>query len=80
LSRFEGRFQADGQVGDPEVATLLGRLHEVSQAASAAERQEAIVCLLSASDGWRRASKRLRGTFARPITGDPLKTPKGGKE
>lgn len=80
LSRFEGKFLADGRIADPEVAALLGRLGEVTRAASEAERQEAIVCFLSASDGWRNASKRLRGTFARQMTGDKLKSPEGGKE
>lgn len=62
LSRFEGDFAAAGGAGlnNGELLDLLAAFSELQ----GRERQEAIACYLSASEGWHEAMKALRGTFA----------------
>ena len=62
LSRFEGDFSAAGDAS-LSTAELLSLLSE-SSGLSSRERQEAIACYLSASEGWDEALKALRGAFA----------------
>ena len=49
-----------------ELLNLLG----TNTAISGRERQEAIACYLSASEGWDEALKILRGEFACDVTQD----------
>lgn len=62
MSRFEGDFSAAGEasLSTAELLTLLG----ANTALTDRERQEAIACFLSASEGWDQAIKTLRGAFA----------------
>ena len=62
MSRFEGDFGAAGQapLSRGELLDLLA----ASTAIPREERQQAIACYLSASDGWHEALKALRGAFA----------------
>ena len=62
LSRFEGDFSAAGDAS-LSTAELLSLLSE-SSGLTSRERQEAIACYLSASEGWHDALKTLRGAFA----------------
>jgi hypothetical protein len=70
VSREEKEFVANGEVSEPDLATLLERLAELSTCPDEA-RQEAIVCLLSGSEGWREAADRLSGAFAAARLGRP---------
>ncbi len=62
MSRFEGDFSAasDASLSTAELLTLLG----ANTALTDRQRQEAIACYLSASEGWDQALKTLRGAFA----------------
>ena len=61
MSRFEGDFAAAAApLGNGELNDLLASF----AALQGRERQEAIACYLSASEGWDEAMKRLRGAFA----------------
>ena len=62
MARHEGDFQAAAETS-LDMGELLRAL-ERADSAAARERQEAIACLLSASEGWRDAAERLRGAFA----------------
>ena len=62
MARHEGEFEAAA-----ETSLDMGELFRaLSRAESAGdrERQAAIACLLSASEGWRAAATRLGGAFA----------------
>jgi hypothetical protein len=62
LARHEGEFEAAA-----ETSLEMGELLRALQSAESAgdrERQAAIACLLSASEGWRDACRRLGGAFA----------------
>jgi len=61
LSRFEGEFQpaGDGSIELPELLRVLA-----DAALPERQRQAAIACYLSASDGWRDAGQLLGGAFA----------------
>jgi hypothetical protein len=70
LSRFEGPFVADAKafITDAEAAehdldTLLDRLAQSVGYGGEADRRQALVCVLSASHGWRKASNMLSGNF-----------------
>lgn len=63
LARYDGELKAVRQAPEEELPLLLSLL-ESSVFSTANERQQAIVCLLSASDGWRDAAQRLSGAFA----------------
>ena len=62
MARHEGRLQAEREATGADMRLLLGPA--AVALASAAERQEAIVCLLSASEGWHDACSRAGGAFA----------------
>jgi hypothetical protein len=62
LARHEGEFEAAAETS-LEMGELL-RVLAHAESASLRERQQAIACLLSASEGWREAAERLRGAFA----------------
>ncbi len=62
MSRFEGDFSAAGQA-PPSTSELLDLL-AASSAMPSEQRQQAIACYLSASEGWHEALKALRGAFA----------------
>ena len=62
MARHEGEFKAAAETS-LEMEELLRALRR-DDSASDRERQAAIACLLSASEGWRDAVGRLRGAFA----------------
>ena len=62
MARHEGEFKAAAETS-LEMEELLRALAR-ADSASERERQAAIACLLSASEGWREAAERLRGAFA----------------
>jgi hypothetical protein len=62
LARFDGNFEAAGEA-KLDVDELLSALTGASGRARK-ERQEAIACFLSASEGWKDAKEALNGTFA----------------
>jgi hypothetical protein len=62
LARHEGEFEAAAETS-LEMEELLRSLRR-ADSASERERQAAIACLLSASEGWRDAVERLGGAFA----------------
>jgi hypothetical protein len=73
LARHEGDFEAVAETS-LEMGELLRAL-ESTESAAERERQAAIACLLSASEGWRDAVGQLGGAFAevvrqRGLTGD----------
>jgi hypothetical protein len=63
LSRFEGKFQGEA-AQSLDVSLLLAELAGQQSQLSDRDRQTAIACYLSASEGWRSASQRLGGAFA----------------
>ena len=63
LSRYEGKFQ--GEAAETlDVSRLISELSGQQSQLSDRDRQIAIACYLSASEGWRNASQRLGGAFA----------------
>ena len=62
MARFDGNLKAAGEA-KLDVDELLSVLSS-SSGAGQRERQEAIACFLSASEGWRDAKSRLKGAFA----------------
>ena len=62
MARHEGEFEAAAETS-LDMAELLQALRQ-SGSADSRERQAAIACLLSASEGWRKAAKQLGGAFA----------------
>ena len=62
MARHEGDFKAAAETS-LEMGELLRAL-EATESADDRERQAAIACLLSASEGWRKAAQRLGGAFA----------------
>ena len=62
MARHEGEFEAAAETS-LEMEELLRALRH-GDSASERERQAAIACLLSASEGWRDAVARLGGAFA----------------
>jgi len=66
LARHEGEFQAAAETS-LELDELLRALQSAESAADR-DRQAAIACLLSASEGWREAVVRLSGAFAEGAT------------
>jgi hypothetical protein len=63
LSRYEGKFQGEAAVS-LDVSLLLAELAGQQSQLNDRDRQAAIACYLSASEGWRNASQRLGGAFA----------------
>ena len=62
MARHEGEFEAAAETS-LEMGELLRALQS-AESANDRERQAAIACLLSASEGWRDACRRLGGAFA----------------
>ncbi len=62
MARHEGEFEAAAETS-LELEELLRAL-ESAESAADRDRQAAIACLLSASEGWREAVDRLGGAFA----------------
>ena len=62
MARHEGEFKAAAETSleTEELVRALSR----AESAGDRERQAAIACLLSASEGWRKAATRLGGAFA----------------
>ena len=65
MARHEGEFEAAAETS-LEMGELLRALARTESAADR-ERQAAIACLLSASEGWRDAVDRLGGAFAEVV-------------
>ena len=65
MARHESniRASAEGPLSLNELLALLGE----GKAEAERERQDAIACYLSASEGWRDAKGRLKGTFASAV-------------
>jgi hypothetical protein len=62
LARFDGNLEAAGEA-KLDADELLSALAK-SARGEGSERQDAIACLLSASEGWREAREVLNGAFA----------------
>ena len=62
MARHEGDFKAAAETS-LEMGELLRALAR-ADSATARDRQAAIACLLSASEGWQEAVERLGGAFA----------------
>ena len=63
LSRYEGKFRGEA-AASLDVSRLISELAGQQAQLNARDRQAAIACYLSASEGWRSASQRLGGAFA----------------
>jgi hypothetical protein len=61
LSRFDGELTAVGEASLDMIELLVALSGRPS---ADQERQSAIACFLSASEGWRDAKEALDGTFA----------------
>lgn len=67
LSRYDGRFDAAEQ--EPiDASELVAAL----EARSSRDRQEAIACFLSGSEGWKEALALLGGAFAPDRSGETV--------
>ena len=75
MARHEGDFEAVAETS-LEIGELLRAL-ERPESVTDRERQAAIACLLSASEGWRDAVEQLGGAFAEVVRQRGLT---GGKE
>ncbi len=62
MARFDGNFKAAGEA-KLDVDELLVAL-SASANLGREERQDAIACFLSVSEGWKDAKDALKGTFA----------------
>jgi hypothetical protein len=62
LARFDGNLEAAGEA-KLDIDELLSALSH-SAHLGREERQDAIACFLSASEGWQEAKGALRGAFA----------------
>ena len=61
MARHEPHIRAsDGPLSLKDLLKLIGE----SRAGSERDRQDAIACYLSASEGWTEAVQRLDGAFA----------------
>lgn len=58
MARFDKDFTRDGRMGAAEMPWLFRTL------GSAEDRRQAVIALLTATDGWREAAQRLGGAFA----------------
>ncbi len=74
MSRFDGELRASGDasLSISELLAILGG----KSGASELQRQQAIACFLSASEGWSDAAKALGGAFASDAAGTGLKDDK----
>ena len=62
MARFDGNLKAAGEA-ELNVDELLSAL-PAGSGRGERERQEAIACFLSVSEGWRDAREALKGAFA----------------
>ena len=62
VARFEGKF-TPAEEAEPSLAELLAAM-SAQGGVTATDRQQAIACVLSASEGWREALALLGGAFA----------------
>jgi len=62
LSRYDGRFDATAEV-PMDAAELVAEIAARADARNR-ERQDAIACFLSGSEGWEQALNLLGGAFA----------------
>ena len=62
MARFDGNLKAAGEA-KLDVDELLSVLASASNLGRE-ERQDAIACFLSVSEGWKDARATLKGTFA----------------
>ena len=62
MARFDGNLKAVGEA-KLDVDELLSALASASNLGRE-ERQDAIACFLSVSEGWKDARATLKGTFA----------------
>jgi hypothetical protein len=62
LARFDGNLKAAGEA-KLDIDELLSALTAASNLGRD-ERQDAIACFLSVSEGWKDARDSLKGTFA----------------
>ena len=62
MARFDGNLKAAGEA-KLDVDELLSALRAASNLGPE-ERQDAIACFLSVSEGWKDARTTLKGTFA----------------
>ena len=62
MSRYDGRFDAAAEI--PINAAELVAALEARAEARSRERQDAIACFLSGSEGWQDALTLLGGAFA----------------
>ena len=62
MARFDGNLKAAGEA-KLDVDELLSALNAASNLGRE-ERQDAIACFLSVSEGWKDARDSLKGTFA----------------
>ena len=67
MARHEAEFHAaaNGPLSLAELIALVGNADALTEH----ERQEAIACYLSASEGWTEAARRLGGAFATGASG-----------
>ena len=63
MARFDGNLEAAGEA-KLDIDELLSALSAASNLGRE-ERQDAIACFLSVSEGWKDAKATLKGTFAR---------------
>ena len=63
MSRYEGKLTGK-DAASLDVSVLLAELAGQKGRLSTRDRQAAIACYLSASEGWRNASHSLGGAFA----------------
>jgi hypothetical protein len=63
LARFDGNLKAAAEA-QLDIEELLSALAD-GRATRGEDRQGAIACFLSASEGWRDAKTLLKGAFAR---------------
>ena len=62
MARFDGNLKAAGEA-KVDVDELLSALSSPA-GRTRSDRQEAIACFLSVSEGWRDAREALKGAFA----------------
>ena len=60
MARHEGEFKAEAELGLGIADLLCDSASDLSER----QRQEAIVCYLTRSEGWQDAFKLLGGAFA----------------
>jgi hypothetical protein len=67
MSRYDGRFDAAADA-PIDAAELVAEITARTEARNR-ERQDAIACFLSGSEGWRQALDLLGGAFAPELSG-----------